>query len=105
MSTESSSNKPSFWKLPSDDFVESLRDPAQRQRLLRKLRNELWLFIGLLFLSLAVQAFLVLQGRSEMNDFRFIFAIIIIALTISDIRHRRYIVEIYQVLVAKEGSL
>jgi hypothetical protein len=101
MSTESSS-KPSFWRLPDDNFVESLRDPVQRQHLSKRLRKELWSITGVLFFSLAVQAFLVLQDRSEMNAFWFVLVLVTCPLAINDIRHRRHFIELFEVLDTKE---
>jgi hypothetical protein len=97
MPTQSLSSKPSV-------FVESLRDPVRRGRLSLRLRREFFFFVGLLLVSLAVQVFLVIQGRSEMNDFRFILILLICGLAISDIRQQRHMVEIFDVLVAKGST-
>jgi hypothetical protein len=97
MPVESPSNKRSV-------FVESLRDPVQRGRLSQRLRREFFFFVGLLLVSLAVQAFLVIQGKSEMNNFHFILILLICGLVISDIRNQRHLVEIFDVLAAKDRS-
>lgn len=104
MSTETSSgtSKPNFWRLPADNFVAGLRDPVQRQHLSKRLRKELWLVIGAFFISLVVQGFLVLQDRSEMNDFWFVIVLVICSLAIYDIRHRRYFIEVFEILDTKE---
>ncbi len=97
MPTQPLSSKPSV-------FVENLRDPVRRGRLSLRLRREFFFFIGLLLVSLAVQAFLVVQGKSEMNDFRFILIVVICGLAISDIRQQRHMVEIFDFLVAKDRA-
>jgi hypothetical protein len=97
MPTQSLSSKPSV-------FVESLRDPVQRGRLSLRLRREFFLFVGLLLIAGAVQAFLVIRGRAEMNDFHFILIIIVCGLALSDIRQQRHLVEIFDVLVAKDSA-
>jgi|SRR5215213_7184275 len=97
MPTESSLSKPSFWRLPHDNFVESLRDPAQRQHLSKRLRKELWFIIGVLFFSLAVQTFLVFKDLSEMNDFWFVIVLVICSSAANDIRHRRHFIELFEV--------
>src|ERR1700709_1229208 len=97
MSASSRSSKPSV-------FVESLREPIQRVRLAQRLRREFFLFIGLLLISGAVQAFLVIRGRAEMNDFHFILIIMVCGLALSDIRQQRHLVEIFDVLVAKDST-
>jgi len=104
MSTGSSPSKPRFWSLPADNFVESLRDPAQRQQLSQKLRGELRGAFGLLFFALAVQIFLVFLNRSEMNEFWFWFIYILCSLRISDIRHRRHLIELFEILTKKENG-
>jgi hypothetical protein len=102
MSTESSSSKPSFWRLPADNFVEGLRDSVQRQHLSKRLRKELWFIIGTFFFSLAVQAFLVFQDRSEMNEFWFVVVLVMCSSALNDIRHRRRFIELFEFLDAKE---
>src|SRR5215510_11943636 len=98
MSTESSSSKASFWRLPDDKFVEGLRDPVQRQHLSKRLVKEFWLIIGVLLFSLAVQAFLMLQGRSEMLELWFVIVLAICAGALHDIRYRRYFIELFDFL-------
>ncbi len=104
MSAGSSSNKSSFWRLPTDNFVESLRDPVQRQQLSRKLRKELWIVYGSLLFVIAAQIFLTLQNWSEMNDFVFILILLVCISSLSEICHRRHLIELFEVLSKRESG-
>jgi len=90
--------------LPADDFVERLRDPVQRQQLSRKLRKELWIAYGSFLVVFAAWIFLTLQNRFGINDFGFILAFLACGLLLSDIRHRRHLIELFEVLSKRESG-
>ena len=104
MSAGSTSNKPSFWMLPADNFVESLRDPVQRRQLSQKLRKELWMAYGLSLFAIAVEFALTFQNHSEMNDFWFILILLMCVSWLPDIRHRRHLIQLFEVLSKRESG-
>ena len=105
MSTEASSSKSGFWMLPPDKFMERLLDPAQRQQLRRSCIRGLWMIYGLFLLDVAAFIFLTVQNRSEMDDFWFIFVVALLCVwSLSDLRYRRYFIELVESLDKRESA-